>query len=447
MHRLLGDEARPYLQALLGPAQSGLRVNTLKLPAQAFKRISPFRLEPLPWSPAGFLIDEEQRPGLHPYHAAGLYYLQEPSAQAVAEILAPQPGERVLDLAAAPGGKSTQIAARMQNQGLLVANDPHTKRVWDLMKNLERWGTRNAIIVNETPERLAAHFGAYFDRVLVDAPCSGEGMFRKGPQARREWSRELVQGCALRQENILNAAAALVRPGGWLAYSTCTFNPIENESIIARFLQEHPGFDIQEPARAPGFSPGRPDWVTTAWQGKESLARTVRIWPHQAPGEGHFIALLRRTGGEQPVPLANWPESPILASLGRHWEDFSHENLSLDLDPRRLRVIKSYLYYLPTALPDLRGLRSIRPGWWLGSFKKNRFEPAHAFAMGLRQEQVPQAIDLDSRAAGGYLRREPLSQAGPQGWVLVTVDGYPLGWGKRVNNTVKNHYPKGLRWN
>ena len=249
MQRLLGDEYPAFLASYDQPPTSGLRANTLKLSAAAFQAISPYPLAPLPWCPSGFLIESQPAstplpPGKHPYHAAGLYYLQDPSAMAAAEVLAPRPGEKVLDLSAAPGGKSTHLAALMGNQGLLVANEIHAQRAWDLAENLERCGVRIAAITNETPARLAEHFGAFFDRVLVDAPCSGEGMFRKSEAARREWQPEMPAACAARQSAILEEAARLLRPGGHLAYTTCTFAPEEDEAVIGHFLASHPDFTL-----------------------------------------------------------------------------------------------------------------------------------------------------------------------------------------------------------
>ena len=262
MARLLRDEYPAFLASYDMPPSIGLRVNTLKIAPEVFRQLAPFELAPVPWCSAGFtIVADDAEPGKHPYHAAGLYYLQDPSAMAVAELLDPQPGERVLDLASAPGGKATHIAAKMQGQGLLVANEIHSKRAWELAGNLERWGATHVAITNERPERLAERFEGFFDRVLVDAPCSGEGMMRKGEAARVEWAPELMHGCALRQSGILEQAAALVRPGGRLVYSTCTFNPEENEGTVARFLDAHPEFELIEPPRPPGFSPGRPDWL------------------------------------------------------------------------------------------------------------------------------------------------------------------------------------------
>ena len=451
MKTLLGEEYDAFLASYDAPPEVGLRVNTLKLSPAEFQTVSPFLLEPLLWTDAGFrVLETEDRPGLHPYHAAGLYYLQEPSAQAVAEILDPQPGERILDLAAAPGGKTTHIAAKMENQGVLVANEIHPKRVWDLTKNLERWGARNTLITNETPERLADALPEYFDRVLVDAPCSGEGMFRKTPEATRDWSPEFVAGCALRQTVILDTAAQLVRPGGWLCYATCTFAPEENEHVIARFLETYPEFSLITPSRRPGFSsspfplfPSSPPLTNPT---------PVRLYPHRAPGEGHFITLMQRTSPPLPqrssFPLPLFSPSRSLRRLLPFWDTFTNETLILRLNPHQLRLVKSYLYYMPLEAPDLTRLRLIRPGWWLGSFKKDRFEPSHALAMALTPEEAQRVLPLNGPDALAYLRRETLrlSPSGhPDGWTLVTLDHFPLGWGKMVKGILKNHLPAGLR--
>lgn len=456
MKTLLGDEYDAFLAASHAPPEVGLRVNPLKLSPEEFQHRSPFSLEPLPWTPAGFrILESETRPGLHPYHAAGLYYLQEPSAQAVAEILDPRPGERILDLAAAPGGKTTHIAAKMQNQGLLIANEIHPKRVWDLTKNLERWGARNVIITHETPERLAGALPGFFDRVLVDAPCSGEGMFRKTPEAIRDWSPEFVAGCALRQTAILDVAASLVRPGGWLCYATCTFAPEENEQVIARFLAAHPDFEPITPPWKPGFtfsalSSPSPLFSFAPSPPAPSEPAAVRLFPHRVPGEGHFIALLQKqtTNNNDPITNNNSPLQPSLRALLPLWQAFAAETLTLSLNPVSLRLVKSYLYAIPAETPDLRGLNVIRPGWWLGSFKKDRFEPAHALAMALLPEEAQHTLRLDKPRALAYLHRETLRfppDALPNGWTLVTLDRFPLGWGKVVQGVVKNHYPAGLR--
>ncbi len=442
----LGDEYAAFLVSYDQPPDVGLRVNTLKLSPEEFKRVSPFQLTPIPWAPAGFVVPPNSRPGKHPYHAAGLYYLQDPSAMAVAELMSPRPAERVLDLAAAPGGKTTHIAALMGGGGLVVANDIHSRRAQVLAKNLERWGACNTVVLNETPPRLVEHFGAYFDRVVVDAPCSGEGMFRKDPEARAEWTPRLVESCAVRQDAILLDAAKLVRPGGVLVYATCTFAPEEDEGTIARFLDSHPQFELIASPQFSGFSSGRPDWLGERATGSQVLQRTVRLWPHKAPGEGHFIALLKKedTGNRKsmsPIPHTLPPEA------GQYFQGFCDETLNWGPLEDRLALFGSHLYQIPSDCPDLHGLKVIHWGWWLGTMKKKRFEPSHALAMGLRAEDVHHTLPLklDDPSVDSYLRGEVLASPGEKGWVLVTIDGFPLGWGKRVQGRLKTHLPKWLR--
>jgi NOL1/NOP2/sun family putative RNA methylase len=453
MSRFLGGEFPAFAAALEGQPVGGLRVNTLKLTAEEFTEISPIPLgDPVPWSRASFfLLPSPLSPGTHPYHLAGLYYLQDPSAMSAAALLDPQPGERVLDLAAAPGGKTTQLAALMQAGGLLVANEIKDKRVGHLAMNVERWGAGNVVIVNETPERLADHFGAYFDRVLVDAPCSGEGMFRKDMGARLDWSEEMVAGCAVRQTNILRVAAHLVRLGGCLLYSTCTFAPEEDEAVMARFLQEHPDFEVEALPLLPGFMPGRPEWSEVSTEVRE-LTGAVRLFPHRLTGEGHFACMLRRM--EDKMPAGEWKyrgpgRASTLTEMNRLqaglWTAFASEVLAAGFAADRLKIRGERLYFIPEEMPDFGNLRVVHPGVWFGNFKKERFEPAHPLALFLRRGQAKNSLDLaaGSPALAAYLRGETLPSSGPAGWTLVTVDGWPLGWGKRVQGVVKNHYPRG----
>lgn len=428
------------------PPTSGLRVNTLKLPAAALQeRLPQATLTPAPWCAAGFYVEAAAAApalGQSPLHAAGLFYLQDPSAQAVAEMLAPQPGERVLDLCAAPGGKSTHLVSLMQNQGLLVANEIVPGRAAILAENLERWGARHAIVANETPARLAARWPGFFDRVLVDAPCSGEGMFRRllAEGAAIEWSAAQVAGCALRQKEILAAAAHLLRPGGTLIYSTCTFNLDENEGVIAHFLAHHADFELVDLPTFAGWAPG-----LGALAGQPGVAR---LWPHRVAGEGHFLALLQR----RPAATVS-PSSWRIASRNqpdrtarRAWEAFCVGSLTAAPQGDLLRT-GTYLYQAPPGLPDLTGLSVLRPGWWLGEVRGERFEPSHALALGLTRADFQRTLDLahDDPAIMVYLRGETLTAPGAAGWLAVCVDSFPLGWGKRSGGTVKNHYPKGLR--
>ncbi len=445
LHRMknwLGAEYPAFFNALQAAPRRALRVNSLKISPQAFQQRSPFPLgDPVPWCPQAFYLDEGLPAGGHPWHRCGLYYLQDPSAMAPGALLAPQPGERILDLTAAPGGKATHIAAQMGGRGLLVANEIKTRRIGHLAQNLERWGAGNVIITNETPERLAAHFGAYFDRVVVDAPCSGEGMFRKDAHARRDWSPEMVHGCALRQKNILHTAARLVRSGGCLLYSTCTFAPEENEAVLANFLETHPDFSLEDLPHYPGFDSGHPEWLGLP----EKLRATVRLWPHRLEGEGHFVACLRRSA--QP-PAETLPSARLSAPnrTQRAWlQTFLEDSLRLELPADRLHVRGSRLYLTPPIRPTLRGLRVLHPGVWLGTFKKDRFEPAHPLALWLRADQAQRVCDLpaNSPPLQAYLRGEVLPRQAARGWTLICADGFPLGWGKQVGNRLKNHYPRG----
>lgn len=444
---MLADEYEEFLASYDCPPDVGLRINTLKLTESRFKEISPFDIKPIPWSSAGFLVSPDSRPGKHAYHTAGLYYLQDPSAMAVAELLDPQPGERILDLAAAPGGKTTHIAALMQGKGLLAANDLNNRRAQVLAKNLERWGARNTVVLNETPPRLVAHFGPVFDRVLVDAPCSGEAMFRKDPDARTEWFPKLVDSCAQRQDAILADAARLVRPGGVLVYATCAFSPQEDEGTIARFLEDHPNFEVLKVAQHTGFSPGRPDWLEDQLAYQTQVRNTIRLWPHKAPGEGHFIAVLRKAGNRDEKSWPSWSPAPLSAEASGYFGQFCDQTLKWAPERDSLAFMGSHLYQVPASCPDLHGLRVLHWGWWLGTMKTKRFEPSHALAMGLQADQFTNSLRLQKEdlAVERYLRGEVLSSLGTDGWTVVTLDGFPLGWGKRVQGRLKTHLPKWLR--
>ena len=455
MKVLLGDDYDAFLTSLQQPSVAGLRVNTLKIPATGLSSLSPWQLSPVPWCPAGFIIGNTQLnrtsppPGKHPYHAAGLYYLQEPSAMAAAEALAPKPGEKVLDLAAAPGGKATHLAELMTNKGFLVANEIHPKRVWDLVENLERCGVTNSIVINENPLRLAEHFGEYFDRVLLDAPCSGEGMFRRAEAARQEWKPALVQSCSFRQASILESAARLLKPGGHLVYTTCTFSPDEDEGVIARFITLHPEFDLETIPRMPGFSPARPDWV--ALPPDHPLNRATRIWPHHAQGEGHFIAILVKRGSSIRSHAKSFKQTHNASKLSRNdklaMDAFCRDALSTSFDDSHLAKIGSYIYLLPEEYPDLGDLHTIHIGWWLGSIQKDRFIPSHWLAMGISAPQARYSLNLspEDPLLSAYFAGESIASQGENGWVLLCVDGFPVGWGKRVQNVLKNFYPRGLR--
>lgn len=490
MEGLLGDEYEIFIESYEKERVQGLRLNPWKTGWMTKEDTEALQerlgLEPIPWVKNGFYYQGERRPGKHPFHEAGAYYIQEPSAMSVAELLAPQPGERVLDLCAAPGGKTTQAAGMLGQKGLLVSNEIHPVRAKILSQNVERMGIGNAVVTNEDSGKLLEYFPEYFHRIVVDAPCSGEGMFRKDEMARQEWSPDNVKLCASRQAEILDNAAGMLMPGGRLVYSTCTFAPEENEESIQRFLDRHPDFFIEDVGVPEGFEQfgsGRPQW---AENGCPELSRTFRIWPHKTEGEGHYLAVLRREGvpgcqeeektsgkkekrdkrdrKEKRKPGLNPDE------LAKIWKSAAGEFLVRsvcsdtpdDRDPilagDTIQQFGEELYMVPTEMVDMRGLKVLRAGLDLGSWKKNRLEPSHGLALYLKKEMAKQWVSLpgDGELIQRYLRGETIDMEDLEaehcgicleknGWVLMLVDGCSIGWAKLVGSTLKNHYPKGLR--
>jgi len=415
----LGEEYEDFLKSLERPRAVALRRNPLKGDCPSL----PFEGTPVPWEPEGFYYPPESRPGLHVYHEAGVYYLQEASAMAPVALLDPRPGERICDLCAAPGGKTTQIAGRMGGEGFLLCNEYSAKRAKILSRNIERMAVANALVTNEDTRVLADRFPGFFDRVLVDAPCSGEGMFRKEEAAVTDWSQETVEMCARRQAEILDNAARLVRPGGRLVYSTCTFAPEENEETVAAFLQRHPEFS-PEPLDAPWFVP-----VENGGH---------RLWPHKLLGEGHFAAVLTKVSGEEgPVPLCAGEKLP------REWTDFARE-LDIRLPEGRAIAFGQNLYWAPPGMPDIKRLKVLRPGLELGTVKKNRFEPAHALALWLKRCKTEESYGPDSEEMAAYIHGDVVPSE-KKGWCLVKAGTCSIGWGKGDGRVLKNHYPKGLR--
>lgn len=446
MQQLLGEEYPAFLQSYETERAQALRLNPLKGPADLFLGKTDCSLTPVPWEKNGFYYAREDTPGKHPYHEAGVYYIQEPSAMAPAVYLDAKPGEKVLDLCAAPGGKSTQIAAAMQGQGLLVSNEIHPARAKILSENIERMGICNAMVTNESPQALANIFEGYFDRIMVDAPCSGEGMFRKNEQACEEWSPENVRLCARRQLEILECAATMLRPGGRLVYSTCTFAPEENEGTVSRFLEHYPEFSICEAARSEGMSSGQPEWTEHPAEG---IGRTIRLFPHKLRGEGHFLAVLQKEGEvseNYKGYCANGVEKGIKERDAKEFTEFQKKFLTTELKGT-LVSFGEQLYLAPKEMPALRGLKVLRPGLHLGTLKKNRFEPSHALALALCPQDVRYTFDLAGYGADvrAYLKGQTFPAEGEKGWYLITVDGYSIGWGKLAGGIMKNHYPKGLR--
>lgn len=446
MKQMLGEEYPAFLQSYEKERYQALRINPLKADRDDFIAKAPFTLRPVEWEQNGYYYEKGDAPGKHPYHAAGVYYIQEPSAMAPAAYLDAQPGEKILDLCAAPGGKSTQIAAAMRGEGLLVSNEIHPARAKILSENIERMGICNAMVTNESPQALAKMFEAYFDRIMVDAPCSGEGMFRKNADACDEWSPENVLLCAKRQKEILECAASMLRPGGRIVYSTCTFAPEENEGTISHFLAGHPEFSIADVPHYKQMSAGVADWTDTSCVGIE---RTIRLFPHHVDGEGHYLAVLKREGSvseQYEGYCANGTEKGISERDAKEYLDFARDTLRIKPDGKLVRFGEQ-LYLAPEQMPSTKGLKVLRPGLHLGTMKKNRFEPSHALALALKPEDVLHSYDMagDSAEVRAYLNGQTVSADGEKGWYLMTVDGYSIGWGKLAGGMIKNHYPKGLR--
>lgn len=465
------SELPAFFKSLQGERTFGLRRNPLKYTKEEFEDKMPFSLKAVPWAPEGYFYKKEEQPGKSPYHEAGAFYMQEPSAMIVAELLDAGPGEYIADLCAAPGGKSTQIAGKMQGEGLLVCNEYVPVRAEILSQNMERMGVTNCMILKESVDKIAMRFPLFFDRVLVDAPCSGEGMFRKEEQALLQWSPENVSMCAVRQKEILEEAAKIVKPGGVLVYSTCTFSEAEDEDVIRHFLKEHEEFYADETVLSKelmnaGVSPG-------------GMPGTVRMWPHKLCGEGHFAARLIRKGaaesrGETDARKDSNTEKTGTrevfdkAKKGRErygenrkrgeknseqeswnlFQNFCEQYLDKKYwdkmkNSGRFVWKKEHLFLAAKDLPDMSGLRTERGGLYLGEAKKGRFEPSHTWAMTLKKEDVLQCMEVEDPAA--YLRGETAGNRGYKGWILMLLSEKPMGWGKAGGNMVKNHYPKGLR--
>ncbi|MCG7406068.1 RsmF rRNA methyltransferase first C-terminal domain-containing protein [Paenibacillus sp. ACRRX] len=530
MSSRLGDEYQSFINSYHHAPYAGLRVNTIKMEVAQFKELFPLPIEPIPWTSDGFYISEGARPGKHPFYHAGMYYIQEPSAMTPVEYLGVGQGDRVLDLCAAPGGKSVQIAARMGRDGLLVTNDIHPDRTKALVRNMELYGITRAVVLNERPERIAEALPEFFDKVLVDAPCSGEGMFRKDPEMVKAWEREPVLSYAAMQQDILDSAAKLVAPGGRLVYSTCTFSPEENEAAIARFLTKHSDYSVVEVPLSHGMRPGRPEWASDClrehdWEASAeavaAVSRTIRLWPHHVKGEGHYVAVLERAGerhhrianelsiarpSDEPCPY-NPNDKDILSSTGKQdrggrirqrvqdnaldarkragkprtdhrqirtesnrkglyrpdhdqheiFVRFYNEHF-MDAAPDINVCIGSYAYVSPLSIEVLSMLRVVRPGWFVGTYKGERFEPSHALALGLHPGQAKRVypLTIEHSDVVPYLRGDTLTiqetdlelddHAASKGYVLLTLHDCPIGFGKWVNGILKNEYPVAWRW-
>lgn len=403
----LGEEYDSFLQSYARPAVKGVRANALKISPEEFSALAPVSLDgKVPWEDSGFYAQGEGL-GKTVLHAAGLYYVQEPSAMCAVPELEVKAGERVIDLCAAPGGKSTQIAQYMQGEGVLVANEIDFKRYGILKSNLERCGVKNAAVTCQDPENLADYYKSYFDKILVDAPCSGEGMFKKEEAAVRGWSLKNVQACAVRQAKILESAHKMLAGGGRLVYSTCTFAPDEDERQIENFLNLHPEY---------------------------RLLKAEKLLPHKVRGEGHFCAVLEKTSGGR---AEDFRLKSVKPSDKKEFEAFAAGVINAGF--KNIVKIGDSVYSLADNFPA-----ELKAGVKLGEVKNGRFGPAHALAMCLKPNEF-KGLEVDEETAIKYLRGLTFDCAEEKGWRVVTYKGYPLGWCKAVNGVAKNHLPKGLR--
>lgn len=434
MKEMLGDEYECFLESYNHPVYNGIRMNTLKISPEEYMDLTGERPECVPWNTLGFYCDNTRSVSRNPLYYAGLYYIQEPSAMLPAALLPVTPGAKVLDMCAAPGGKSTALGAKLAGEGLLVSNDISYSRAKALLRNIEAFGIRNSLVISENPKNLAGRLPEYFDKILIDAPCSGEGMFHKKPSMTESWEKTGPEFYSEIQREIICYGAQMLKPGGYMVFSTCTFSPLEDEGTIAYFLEKYPEF---------------------------TLEKETRLWPHKVKGEGHYVTLLKKADLQDEYSLQKRNDNlnylPFAAPSKKQAKelevffDFLKEaRISCEFDKKRLQVIGDHVYYLPQQMIDTSGLRVLRCGWYLGNIKKNRFEPSGAFAVGLTSKECTHVINYkytDAEAVK-YLKCETLevSDTYENGWYLVCVEGYPLGWGKVARGVLKNKYPAGWRW-
>lgn len=420
MKDILKDEYDDFIKSYDEPKTTGLRVNTLKINKEDFLNLNLFKLSQIPWADEAFYYDETiDRPGKNALHEAGAYYLQEPSAMSVVPKVEVREGEKVLDMCAAPGGKSTYILSKLNDTGLLVSNEINPIRIKALGENLERFGAKNCIITNTDSNNLRKVFTGYFDKVVIDAPCSGQGMFRKDEVAIKDWSYAKVLECQSIQREIIRDGYDMLKNGGILVYSTCTFAKEENETVINEFIEEY------ESAK---------------------LIEMDRVWPHKVKGEGHFVAKIQKLEDED--CSTKELKTKRLDKELKDYRDFEKKFLNINMGDK-FDIRGENLYLMPQDSPDTKKLKVLRYGLHLGVLKKNRFEPSHALSHYLKPEDVKNVenLKLDNEEVLNYLRGNTISTGQSRGWVLVTVEGVPLGWGKESNGVLKNHYPKGLRIN
>ncbi|CCF28130.1 Ribosomal RNA small subunit methyltransferase F [Leuconostoc citreum LBAE E16] len=455
--RLLGQSAPDFFASFNAPVAKGYRINPLKANSKTFDTPNDGRVPYGKWgyfgTVSGHAVD----------HVTGVVYSQEPSAQFVGEVLHPKPGERVLDLAAAPGGKSTHLAAFMQQQGLLWSNEIFLNRAKILSENIERMGVQNSIVSSQTPAELSAKLPQYFDKILLDAPCSGEGMFHKNEAAIQQWHKDFPQELADLQRDILSEAVKMLKPGGQIVYSTCTFAPEEDEQMIAWLLSTYPEFSLEvinKPVSA-RIDDGEPAWADKAYtdgtnhqsqtQSQQILKQTARLWPNHLQGKGHFVAKLSKQANPeaQQDNVKRMKSVTLNATQQEILITFLHDTMiDFNLQGRQWQLFGDRLYLAPIDSPDISNLKILRLGLEVGTFKKNRFEPAHALALALPAKDFVQHYEMTTLEWAKYVHGDVIrpSKQLQKGWVLMTANGNGAGWGRYVDGQIKNFFPKGLRF-
>ncbi len=434
MRDMLGSEYDDFMNSFSeNTSYSGMRINNLKANSQnaIFELLG--SLEKVKWCDNGFYADKSLISGKHPYHNAGLVYFQEPSAMSVVSVLPIKENDYVLDLCAAPGGKATAAAEKLNGTGLLVANEIVDKRSKILAENIVRMGISNAIVTNETPTHLAQKFPSFFDKIIVDAPCSGEGMFRKEEKAITEWSVEHTYSCAERQKKILDDAFTMLKQGGYLVYSTCTFAPCENEGIVEYILSKYEDVKLV-PIENEELCDANAKWINS----DADFSYAKRIFPHKLKGEGHFLALFKKVGDDKSVTktMPKYIKS-------KEYRDFEKDFLNINL-PERLISFGEKIFLLPDSI-DIDKIKVTLAGLFLGCAKKGRFEPSHALALALTKNDFKNTIEVSCEDAKKYFEGQVLA-CDKNGWTVLLYKGYPIGWGKASGGILKNHYPKHLRY-
>lgn len=457
MKSLLGSEYEEFIKTYDNQKFSGLRINNLKITNDEFEilyrsQLSKMRLSPIPWCPCGYYYDDSTRPAKSSYYNAGLYYIQEPSAMSAVEYLDIHEGMKVLDLCSAPGGKTTQIASKLKNNGVLVTNDISNQRIKAVLRNVEMQGISNALITNDSPEKLASHFREYFDRILLDVPCSGEGMFRKDPDLIKTYDNSRREN-PIMQKVILSHAAEMLKVGGLMMYSTCTFNLEENEKQILEFLKINENFEAIKINGVPGFVSGY------------GFTESSRLFPHKINGEGHFLCLLKKnsesikkitdikTNSNKKPGSKNIKDKSNLKSVYLDKKSLPQEYLDFEKKEMNVGIEGNFVFengriYKELDLNiDLKGIKIVRNGLYVGEIKGRSFSPSSAFIMAMKKNDFKNVIDFDSEDENliKYLKCETIFVDIDDGFKIICVNGYPLGYGKVKNTTLKNYYNKNWR--